>query len=313
MKKILVIVFLFISFIVYAENPKPKLAVMEFVDISQEPDKLDKSMLLNAAEDLRGDFVSSNRFDVIAMERQRSTIKSMKKKSYSLCRDKSCQIPLGKALSADTILSTTINCFGGIYTITVELINLAKEVTDKAAKFEFDGTEQGLQKAVKNISKKLAPNIEEPKDEEVKEDNADLPVVSDDAGSLNVSEKYHPYWKGGVTMIALGVGLILGGVTGFELAANSKFDAYNSRTTDKKIFEAITTGISQEDYLKSVNKYKDKGDLYNKLAIVSGLTGGALIISGIITAAVTKDRGVLKKVSFSTDGKGLFAGLRFEF
>jgi TPR repeat protein len=131
--------------------------------------------------------------------------------------------------------------------------------------------------------------------------------------TVKVKDKYYPYWKGGVTMIVIGAGLILGGVTGFELAANSQYDEYKIRTTDAKIIEAIKLGKSQDDYLKSVNKYKDKEELYHKLAIVSGVTGGALIISGIITAAVTKEREVLKKVSFSTDGKGFYAGLGFEF
>jgi len=709
MKRVLVIVFVFISFVICAQEPRLKLAVMEFEDRSET---LDIKMLSNAAEYLRGEFVGSKSFIVIAKERQeKELIKQMKKESHSICKDKSCQIPLGQALSADTIMRTTINFFGGIYTITTELIDLAKEATVRGAKFKFDGSEQGLMKAMDRIVVQLAgknvsfkpgvlkadevkgvelggvelselPTVEvaEGNFEDVEvsselekvevdsalalEADADIMVAYDEAltadeggekypeiamrkweklasmkgtnpfkqkaelrysewkkhiqmkktgavferakrldkygklfpasvikawkdvidfgdspymetarerfGSWNYfknqiddfkaqqdkfekqriedqkklikvlplrflkdqqkrammvkyleiyapfygvddvefvfqnispdkskklmallyndylnkemeekcklgkgsacyisasltelenpevalsffekacsggvpdacikagkayydkkdekaaqyfttacswgspegchvmgffseigfgieknadvaerlygkacgsgydiscrmlknikkygyssdqvkaiakgqkidikisnavgtegddlaqevkpkanfndasmtvkeKEKYHPYLKGGVTMIVLGAGLILGGVTGFQLASNSKFDSYNSRTTDAKIVEAITSGVNQEDYLKSVNKYKDKGELYNKLAIVSGVTGGVLIISGIITASVTKEREVLKKVSFSTDGKGFYAGLGFEF
>ncbi|MDX9805223.1 MAG: hypothetical protein RBT87_05245 [bacterium] len=133
---------------------KPKLAVMEFEDRSAT---LDQTMLSNAAEYLRSGFVGSDRFIIIAKERQeKALIQEMKKESYQMCRERNCQIPLGQALSADSILRTTINYFGGIYNITTELIDLAKEATVKGAKFEFDGSEKGLMQAMDRIVIQIA-------------------------------------------------------------------------------------------------------------------------------------------------------------
>ena len=133
---------------------KPKLAIMEFEDRSEI---LDQTMLSNAAEYLRSEFVGSDQFVIIAKERQeKALISEMKKESYKMCRDRNCQIPLGQALSADSILRTTINYFGGIYNITTELIDLAKEATVKGAKFQFDGTEKGLMQAMDRIVIQLA-------------------------------------------------------------------------------------------------------------------------------------------------------------
>lgn len=135
------------------DDEKQKLAVMEFEDLSK---KLPKEMLAGATEYIRGAFVSSNKFIVIAKERQeKAMIAEMKKESYKACNDKNCQIPLGQALSADTILRTTINFFGGVYTITSELIDLAKEATTKGAKATFNGNEKSLIPALDEIVKQI--------------------------------------------------------------------------------------------------------------------------------------------------------------
>ena len=157
MKKIFTIFLLILfSVILFADDDddKQKLAVMEFEDRSGN---LSAKTLSDATEYIRGAFVASNKFIVIAKERQeKAMIKEMKKESYKSCNDKNCQIPLGQALSADTILRTTINFFGGVYTITSELIDLAKEATVVGAKQSFDGSEKSLMQALDRIAVQIA-------------------------------------------------------------------------------------------------------------------------------------------------------------
>ena len=106
------------------DDDKQKLAVMEFEDRSGN---LSAKTLSDATEYIRGAFVSSNKFIVIAKERQeKALIKEMKKESYKSCNDKNCQIPLGQALSADTILRTTITRLGKTFIIASELSILPK-------------------------------------------------------------------------------------------------------------------------------------------------------------------------------------------
>jgi len=162
MKKITVF-FLFFAifcmfFKMFAEDDEDKLrlAVMEFEDRSGN---LSEKTLSDATEYIRGAFVASNKFIVIAKERQENAmIQQMKKESYKLCNDKKCQIPLGQALSADTILRTTITFLGGQYTITSELIDLAKEATTKGAKATFDGDEKSLISALNEIVSQIIEN-----------------------------------------------------------------------------------------------------------------------------------------------------------
>jgi len=135
MKKLVLLLIILSFFSLYSEQAKVKLAVM---DISDENELFTPKELENAAEYLRGKLASSGKFLVIAKERQKkSKTKMMKKESYKVCYDKSCQIPLGQSLSADTILTGKITFLLGQYTLTVELIDLAKEATVKAASFDF--------------------------------------------------------------------------------------------------------------------------------------------------------------------------------
>ena len=139
------------------DDEKLKLAVMEFEDLSGQ---LSPETLSRATEYIRGAFVASNKFIVIAKERQeKAMIKEMKKESYKSCNDKNCQIPLGQALSADTILRTTINFLGGVYSITSELIDLAKEATVSGAKQNFDGTDQALVLALDTVVEQIAGTV----------------------------------------------------------------------------------------------------------------------------------------------------------
>ena len=159
MKKVCLIFILILSLLpIFAEeDEKLILAVMEFDDLSGT---LPKEMLSSATEYIRSAFVASNKFVVIAKERQeKAMIKKMKAESYKLCNDKNCQIPLGKALSADTILRTSINFFGGTYTITAELINLEKEATEVGTNSTFNGDENSLKAALDAIVAKIIGNM----------------------------------------------------------------------------------------------------------------------------------------------------------
>ena len=155
MKKICIALVLFFAFfkMLAEDDEKLRLAVMEFEDRSG---KISKQTLSDATEYVRASIISSNTYIVISKERQeQEMIKEMKKESYKACNDKNCQIPLGQALSADTIMRTTITFFGGVYTISSELIDLEKEATIIGAKKNYDGSEESMREALDFIVEKV--------------------------------------------------------------------------------------------------------------------------------------------------------------
>ena len=143
---------LFISFFSLPMLAKPKLAVMS---IDDQSGKLSDKVKNAATTLLRTHLSSTGQFVVIDATRQQKVLKEIikekKKESYQKCYDDKCQIPLGQALSADTILRTTVTELGGTFSLGVELVDLAKEAVTKAASAEFDGTEKGILEAVKKV------------------------------------------------------------------------------------------------------------------------------------------------------------------
>ena len=154
MKKLCFVLMLLISFQLFADDEdKLRLAVMEFEDRSGS---LSKQVLSDATEYLRGALISANKYIVIAQERQsQAMVKDMKKESYKECNDKNCQIQLGQALSADTILRTIITRLGKTFVIASELIDLEKEATVVGAREKYDGTENSMSEALDNIAEKV--------------------------------------------------------------------------------------------------------------------------------------------------------------
>ena len=159
MKKIcLTLLFLFSFYGLFADDEKLKLAVMEFEDLSG---RISPEMLASATEYIRIVFASTNRYIIISKDRQKETIRDIRKKyntdpRYRTCTDKNCQIRLGQALSADMIVKTTVSLFAGLYTISSELIDLEKEATIIGAKEDCDGSERELKLAIDKIVEKIA-------------------------------------------------------------------------------------------------------------------------------------------------------------
>jgi hypothetical protein len=109
--------------------------------IEDKTKSINSSLIDSAEEFIRGELIASNRYFVISAERQNNEImKTMKKESYKKCYERSCQIPLGKALSADTIIQGVITKFGKEYTLRLEMIDLAKEATILGATTDFVST-----------------------------------------------------------------------------------------------------------------------------------------------------------------------------
>ena len=291
MKKFcLILVLLFSALALYAAD-KPMLAVMEFEDRSGN---LPERTLSDAAEYLRSALASSGKFILIAKERQeKAMIAEMKKESYKLCNDKNCQIPLGQALSADTILRTTINFFGGTYIVTSELINLEKEATEKAVKAIFDnGNERELRHALNDIAQQIT------------------------GVAVDTKKYYHPHLTSGISFLTIGAVITVAGIAGFHVASEKKFDEYKKMRDSDKASAAVAAGMNHAEYLEKANNYRDKAKSYRKWEIASGIIGGSLLVTGVILVSIRKEvprNFALKDFSVSPSNDGFYASLGFEF
>lgn len=156
MKKICIVLVFFCAFFkMFAyedDEDKLKLAVMEIVDTSGT---MQKNVLSDATEYLRVAMTSTGKFILIPKERQESAIKKLKRESWQECNDRNCRIPLGQALSADTMLTTKISRIGSTFIIVSQLIDLESESAAIAERKKYDGSEDSLLEALDYIAAQL--------------------------------------------------------------------------------------------------------------------------------------------------------------
>lgn len=161
MKKVLVVMILFcVFFKTFADDDKLKLVIMEIEDLSNE---IEPDVLTNATEHIRGSFIGTNRYLIIAKDRQKDAISDIRKKfntdpRYKSCTDKGCQIQLGQALSADFVVKTTISSLGEFYRIRSAFIDLEKEVEIYGAHEDYDGSARALSEAIDKVVIKIVEN-----------------------------------------------------------------------------------------------------------------------------------------------------------
>ncbi len=155
------VIFLFVIFLCSsAVVAKPKIAVM---DIHDRSNKMSKDLLENATEMIRGKLSATGQFMVIDRSSQQEKMKQMigkeKKESYNQNYDKESQIPLGRALAADSILRSTISCLGNDCMLSAEIVDIAREVSTKGgtSKFIFDKSDlSSLIAAIEDVVEQMA-------------------------------------------------------------------------------------------------------------------------------------------------------------
>ena len=156
MKKFCIVMILFFAFFRISayedDEEKLKLAVMEIVDTNGT---MQKNVLSDATEYLRVAMTSTGKFILIPKERQESAIKKLKRESWQECNDRNCRIPLGQALSADTMLTTKISRIGSTFIIVSQLIDLESESAAIAERKKYDGSDDSLLEALDYIAAQL--------------------------------------------------------------------------------------------------------------------------------------------------------------
>ncbi|MBP5591197.1 hypothetical protein J6Y50_04990 [bacterium] len=319
MKKLsLVLIILCAFFKIFADDDdKLRLAVMEFEDRSGT---LSKQLLSDATEYLRSALTSANKYTVIAKERQeQAMIKEMKKESYKECNDKNCQIPLGQALSADTILRTTIMRLGKTFVIASELIDLTKEATIVGAREKYDGSEESLSIALDNIAEKVIAAYESIYNSDSStNDNYERKENNSYSNSNNYSNNYQPTsnYNGdadrdekralaeaqenleynrkikiaGYSMLGIGAGIVLIG--------------------------GILFGVSAPSYDPSAGKDDNEGLVNGGLTMIC--IGSGVIVTGVIMAPIgavreKKARIELNTLAVAPTKGGAYASVGFSF
>ncbi len=166
MKKIFIVLVLFLlSLGLFAE--KPRIAILDFEDNSGTLSKKLSKAQMQAERKVMSIYFrkqAKGKFIILSDSEQEAIIKKMKKESTRLDRNQVYKIATGMGVSADKILYTTIVAFGRKYTVTSELIDLEREISDEQGMVgyaDFDGTQESLREAMEKIVNQLMGKDEE--------------------------------------------------------------------------------------------------------------------------------------------------------
>ena len=150
----------------YAKSRAPKAAVVvadkkspsivAVFDIHDASKKLEKDALLQLTNYLGTLLTQSGIYKVIPQDQLRQNLLDEKKGSFKECFDERCQIELGKALSAEKTLATTLIQVGSKCAVTANLFDLKTETTEKGASVETGCSPDDLLSAMKSIAGQLS-------------------------------------------------------------------------------------------------------------------------------------------------------------
>lgn len=145
--------------------PAGERGVLAVMAIEDSSGSMDAGLLGNAQEMLRGKLAASGYFVVIDRGRQEAKLKQLvrkqKKESYKSCYDQACQIPLGQALAADSILRSTVSCLGTSCMLSAELVELEKEAATLGGTADFSSSDAStLKAAIESVVEQLVQGIQ---------------------------------------------------------------------------------------------------------------------------------------------------------
>lgn len=293
-----------------AEARQPKIAVMEIEDTAQ---RFDASVIENATEMLRSKLTATGRFVVIDKSRQQEKLKSLikeeKRESYKECYDQKCQIPLGQALAADTILRSSISCISQNCVLSAELVDLAKEATVRGGSVEFlydPDSPEALFPAIVEVIRQLAP--EPPKPAEPPPVLSPKPI---EPPKEPVMERKHPYLWWGLGTFLAGAGLF-GGAIACDVQAADWYDRYRELTSNDGISDWVAGGGTQESFVRKANDMIENGDDLRTMSIAFYITGAAAAVTGLTLMIWWKDMPV-EQVTFVPTPGGAMLSFSGEF
>lgn len=142
-------------------DERPIVAVM---DIEDQSGDLKQATVETLTDYLRALLAGSGRFMVVDKGRQQETrvklVKDLREESYKPCYDRSCQIPLGQALAADSVLATNVMRLGNTYIVRSELVDLAKGASVAGGTAKCDALpRKGLEDRLATALESLLPQV----------------------------------------------------------------------------------------------------------------------------------------------------------
>ena len=129
--------------------------IVAVTDVNDASGKFQADTLVQLTTYLGTALTRSGKYQVVPRDRLRAGLAEQKKESYRECMDESCQIELGRAVSASKLLSTQLLQVGSKCAVTANLYDLKTETTQKGAMVQTGCSPDELLDAMQQIADQL--------------------------------------------------------------------------------------------------------------------------------------------------------------
>jgi len=148
-----------------APSPEPPSAIVAVFDVEDGTGSLSAADAQQLGDYLSVRVASVPRTRVVPRDQLRGAISDAKAESYKACFDQSCQIELGKALSAEKSVATKLLRVGSRCAMTLAMFDLKTETAERAASTQTECAADALFGAVDDLVRQLggAPASAAPK------------------------------------------------------------------------------------------------------------------------------------------------------
>ncbi|MBN2497875.1 MAG: hypothetical protein JXR96_24995 [Deltaproteobacteria bacterium] len=137
-----------------AGSPSSGVIIAVF-DVHDASNKVDASVLRQLTSYLSTAMTRTGRYKVVPRDQLRKRLLEQKGSTYKACMDESCQIELGKALSAQKSLAVQLLKVGKKCAVTANLYDLKTETTEKGALVNTGCKLEELLDAMQEVARQL--------------------------------------------------------------------------------------------------------------------------------------------------------------
>lgn len=120
-----------------------KIAVVDFEDRTNQ---IKEEVLQGSKDYLIQTLKATGKYEVIPNDVVQKAKSS--RKDWAKCFSLDCQTALGSDLKADTIVSSSIDFFAGIHTLTINFVTVKTKIKTEAGASDFNGTAVGMKSAL---------------------------------------------------------------------------------------------------------------------------------------------------------------------
>ncbi len=112
-----------------SSGPRPVVAVFSI----QNKAKLNQDAVEQLTDLVSAQLTASGLYQVVPSSELKNALSQKKSESYQSCYDEACQIEIGKEIAAEKTLATKISKMGSRCFVTMQLYDLRKSASEKAA------------------------------------------------------------------------------------------------------------------------------------------------------------------------------------